>query len=439
MLELLHSDYIGVNMKNKYLSFCIISLFLILAFNNVSAMIRFHGNDMMDSNYELSDYGVSLTYETTSFYFYAFDNITRQTLLVYKPQLVAFYDGVHEMSIYNGYFYISHEGNIFGGDGEWRTPISANTSYYIACEYNLNSAESYNPTCYFNGGEVTMTEVSSPSGLLTYQGGGIRIGSSNNINPSIGSNYFNGYMSELAIWNTTLSDENMFKLTWGRVKGMALDINSSNLILYAPMDEAEDEGYFSNQVTNLFPDSDVTTDWSYPASPTSHVAQLVDGNINTFIRANFSDVNQSDVFGVDDVMFNSNYDYVGVKVEFAGNGTSGTVLAQWLMRVKKGASWLSYVTTPYMGIGTRTYTAMSFFSSSPWTQSEGDALQIEVNASNMDTGGRWHINEMNVTWYLENATIKDYIYGNNFHNVVLPGTQGYGEIYLSYPQEVGVW
>lgn len=71
------------------------------------------------------------------------------------------------------------------------------------------------------------------------------------------ANYFNGKLSDLAIWDIEISADDALKLAKSRGKRMPLQIKPSNLIAFWPLDDGVD-GSILNTASNFYKDIDST-------------------------------------------------------------------------------------------------------------------------------------------------------------------------------------
>lgn len=97
------------------------------------------------------------------------------------------------------------------------------------------STTASNAYLYVNGTEVTYATTTNGSSLIDNTGGVLRIG---NTYPTF--NYFNGKITEVAIWSEVLDSHEIEKLALSRTKRIPLQIRPSTLIGYWPIDNLAD-------------------------------------------------------------------------------------------------------------------------------------------------------------------------------------------------------
>lgn len=103
--------------------------------------------------------------------------------------------------------------------------LSNGTWYHLAAVYTGETVY-----LYVNGTEIGNS--TTPSGDIVNETSGLGIGSQPD-KTSFGM--FNGYISDVAIWNTNLSADEIKILALSRVKGIPKQMQPANLILYLPL------------------------------------------------------------------------------------------------------------------------------------------------------------------------------------------------------------
>lgn len=113
---------------------------------------------------------------------------------------------------------------------------------------------------YKNGIEVAYAATQTSGGIIPSDATRIlSIGGDNTV-----SDYLNGYMSDVAIWNVELSLSEIAMLSSSRKKGIPLNIRPKNLKFYMPLDDCADKtgcvgsfldrsGFGSNGTTTTVP------------------------------------------------------------------------------------------------------------------------------------------------------------------------------------------
>ena len=119
--------------------------------------------------------------------------------------------------------------------GQWRTALSSiSIGVWTHVGVTYLSANSSNvPTLYINGVSGTVTVVASPGGAKD---------SDSTMNLYLGidtidAGSFRGVISEVAVWNSILTPEEMRSIYSSRIKGIALQIKPSLLVGYWPLDD----------------------------------------------------------------------------------------------------------------------------------------------------------------------------------------------------------
>ena len=129
-------------------------------------------------------------------------------------------------------------------DGITDLSVQSDDNFYSTNEWQSvsftwdGSLTATNVHIYRNGVEATYFEQQDGTGSPVSDGvRSLCIG-----NGSGGTGTFNGFISEVAIWNTVLSAEEIKLLHAARVKGLPLTIQKSSLKGYWPMDNYENNG-----------------------------------------------------------------------------------------------------------------------------------------------------------------------------------------------------
>ena len=150
---------------------------------------------------------------------------------------------------------------LYGGSQDWSGKIELNHDWkflYFASDgdtpitsYSDDNAVPLNTWSHLVvtwDGSVTSTNVKFyvNGSLITYQGGqnGVNLGSDTGVkylgNRNDGARPFDGIMNEVALWDVVLSATDITLLAKSKVKGMPLQIQPANLVLYLPMDDVAD-------------------------------------------------------------------------------------------------------------------------------------------------------------------------------------------------------
>jgi hypothetical protein len=88
--------------------------------------------------------------------------------------------------------------------------------------------------CYIDG--IYETSASGSSGFTGYTSAQYNLASARNLT-NLATIYFDGEISEMAIWQSALTAGEISQLANSRIKGMPLQIQPTNLVLYLPLDE----------------------------------------------------------------------------------------------------------------------------------------------------------------------------------------------------------
>lgn len=309
------------------------------------------------------------------------------------------------------YFYKA----ISGGsedEGRWSVPISANTNYQVAIQYNHNSSESSDPVIYLNGVSQTVTEEVTPTSLSTDAAGILYVGSA-----GVFSDPLQGVIGDVALFQGTLTTEQLVQLTSTRLARFPLQI--STLIHYWPIDEFPDGSSIASANT-ILPDSNVTTTWS------SGTYTSVNASDNVYAQAGGSDDNETFQVGYGTFTLPAGESGIGFKFSVEGNN---------------GGSSVSGATTKYkLGGGSNTTigsccslgsdaTAVSY-SRQSLSQSQIDGFEGAVTVGTMGATDEINVDYMPVTIYSSKYYSLDYK-GNT---IKLQGFAGNGAAgkYLSY-------
>ncbi len=129
---------------------------------------------------------------------------------------------------------------------QWRTAdnayISDNAVDFMAVTYNY--ADSNSVRIYVNGTLQSGTWVANiptgrgPTNVNILD---LEVGTGRDIsNPCSGANAWKGYYSEVAVWNSVLTFDQLELIRKSKVKGIQKQINSSTLRLYLPLDNLAD-------------------------------------------------------------------------------------------------------------------------------------------------------------------------------------------------------
>lgn len=122
-----------------------------------------------------------------------------------------------------------------GADGDWSANLlfSQNRWNHLLLSY-VSTSSSNVPLFYINNSLSSLNTATSPTGVVdTDNAASLFIGSQNG-----GSETFQGQISEVAIWNTSLNTVELDLLSRSRLRGIPLQIRPANLISYWPLDEA---------------------------------------------------------------------------------------------------------------------------------------------------------------------------------------------------------
>ena len=136
-------------------------------------------------------------------------------------------------------------------DGEWRSETSSmNTGswYHVAITYNRSNTANL-PTFFINGSARTTTVKTQPVGTVTSDAPRrICFGADSATAVS-----FNGKMSETAMWNVALTDDEIKNLATSSVKGIPLQTRPDSLLMDIQLDDYPD-GFVTIAGSSLFVD-----------------------------------------------------------------------------------------------------------------------------------------------------------------------------------------
>lgn len=123
--------------------------------------------------------------------------------------------------------------------------LTRGTWYHIACVYDGGTLSTSTIHIYINGVSQGLTKAGPGSGSANTTDAGYAIAFDYG---SDAGRYFDGKISEFAIWDVALTQDEITLLAKSKVKGMPYQLQPSNLITYIPLDDLS-EGAGINAVT----------------------------------------------------------------------------------------------------------------------------------------------------------------------------------------------
>lgn len=125
----------------------------------------------------------------------------------------------------------------------WESPtnsLTLNAWHHVALVYDKSSSTN-DPVIYIDGVSQSITESSIPGGAVSSDAAEtFYIG-----NRSDGTRTFDGQITELAVWNASLTQADVTLLYGSKIKGMPFQIKPTNLKGYWRLNESSDGSAFT--------------------------------------------------------------------------------------------------------------------------------------------------------------------------------------------------
>jgi len=137
-------------------------------------------------------------------------DVTSKSYLLTTPALVSM-----QLYIEGGKLVFRNPASFISGtQGKWTTDITANVKYQMALRFLFDTDETQNPEVWLNGAQVTMTETITPVLSQSNANWFLEFGS------FLGGSPLWGYLDEVALFSTKLSDDSMATISGSRLRGM---------------------------------------------------------------------------------------------------------------------------------------------------------------------------------------------------------------------------